>query len=286
MVNTFDYQVQHPGAFIPPIEKDIVFQYHKNPQLEKNINPYPQFNKIIFILNGNKIIYRQDKSWLLTRGKMFLIKKIVYHRQRVYETGLEVLCFYFSDHILQEALNENYPVFSLKKNLATTPDMLIEINLDEATSAIFNKFISYNAQANQPGETLLKNRFRECLFYFLSNPANEAFLAYAMSIGNRKQTLVREIMESNFTCNLSLVEYARLTHRSLATFKREFGAIYQTSPGKWIAEKKLDYAQSLLKTTAKKVNEVAYECGFENVTHFSRVFKERFGLAPLQFRKK
>jgi AraC-like DNA-binding protein len=94
-----------------------------------------------------------------------------------------------------------------------------------------------------------------------------------------------DIMEANYMFNLSLEEYSKIAHRSLASFKREFTELFKTTPGKWLTQKRLHYAHLLLRTSKKHVNEIAYESGFENSTHFSRLFKEKFGTAPLQFRK-
>lgn len=94
-----------------------------------------------------------------------------------------------------------------------------------------------------------------------------------------------EIMELNYTFNLSLAEFAMIAQRSIATFKREFKENYNTTPGKWLTQKRLEHAKLLLNTSKKNVNEIAYDSGFENATHFSRVFKEKFGFSPLQYRK-
>jgi len=93
-------------------------------------------------------------------------------------------------------------------------------------------------------------------------------------------------MESNYTFNLSLQEFSKISNRSLATFKREFTELFQTTPGKWLTEKRLQHAQMLLQTSEKNVNEIAYDSGFENNTHFNKIFKEKFGIPPLQYRKR
>jgi transcriptional regulator GlxA family with amidase domain len=92
-------------------------------------------------------------------------------------------------------------------------------------------------------------------------------------------------MEANYTFNLTLSEFARICQRSLSAFKREFTETYHISPGKWILEKRLAHARYLLKTSLKNVNEIATESGFDSPTHFSRTFKEKYGLPPLQYRK-
>ncbi len=58
-------------------------------------------------------------------------------------------------------------------------------------------------------------------------------------------------MELNFFSNLSLTEFARLSARSLSAFKKEFTRIYNTTPGKWLMEKRLEYSYYLLETTVK-----------------------------------
>jgi AraC-like DNA-binding protein len=92
-------------------------------------------------------------------------------------------------------------------------------------------------------------------------------------------------MEANFCYNLALEEFARLSHRSLSTFKRDFRKHYNQSPGKWLLQKRLEYSAVLLKNPALNVSQVALDCGFEDLSHFSRAFKEKFGRSPANYRK-
>ena len=92
-------------------------------------------------------------------------------------------------------------------------------------------------------------------------------------------------MECNCLYNLQLHEYARLCHRSLSSFKRDFHAAYGISPGRWLLEKRLEAAARLLIRSEKPVMDVAIESGFKNITHFDRVFKQHYNSSPLQYRK-
>ena len=51
-------------------------------------------------------------------------------------------------------------------------------------------------------------------------------------------------------------------------------------------KKRLSMATELLQNTPLSIGEISFECGFENQTHFSRVFKEKMGIPPQQFRTK
>ncbi|KIO75662.1 AraC family transcriptional regulator [Pedobacter lusitanus] len=87
-------------------------------------------------------------------------------------------------------------------------------------------------------------------------------------------------MNKNFRFNVEMKRFAYLTGRSLATFKRDFGKLYQMSPGKWLQNKRLQEAYHLLKEKGKTVSDVYLEVGFEDLSHFSFVFKKKYGLAP------
>jgi len=93
-------------------------------------------------------------------------------------------------------------------------------------------------------------------------------------------------MEANYMFNLTIPQYAQLAQRSVATFRREFYAHYQTSPHKWLTSKRLEHSRLLLDTSKKNISEVAYDSGFENLSHFSRIFKEKYGSSPLEYRHK
>ena len=86
--------------------------------------------------------------------------------------------------------------------------------------------------------------------------------------------------------NMGLDEYARLCGRSLSVFKTEFYETFKTTPGRWLISARVQYARVLIETTNESVNDVAFRSGFKNTTHFVKVFKENYGMPPLQYRLK
>jgi transcriptional regulator GlxA family with amidase domain len=104
------------------------------------------------------------------------------------------------------------------------------------------------------------------------------------NLRNDRNPSVVEIVQNNFTFNLTLPEYANLACMSVATFKREFKRIFRDSPARWMTRKRLELAVGLLENTTLSIGEITFECGFENQTHFSRIFKQKFGVSPLKFR--
>ena len=74
-------------------------------------------------------------------------------------------------------------------------------------------------------------------------------------------------------------DLASLCQISLRTLERHFQKNYGVTVSAWLRELRLGRAyQSLLQ--GKAVKEVAYEQGYKQVSHFSREFKNHFGISP------
>jgi AraC-like DNA-binding protein len=91
-----------------------------------------------------------------------------------------------------------------------------------------------------------------------------------------------QYMTQYFSFNLELKQFAYLTGRSLATFKRDFEKLFHSSPSRWLQQKRLDEAYYLMRTKQRRPSDVYLEVGFENLSHFSTAFKRQFGFSPSQ----
>jgi AraC-like DNA-binding protein len=87
-------------------------------------------------------------------------------------------------------------------------------------------------------------------------------------------------MNKNFMFNVPAAQFAKLTGRSLASFKRDFEKIFRISPGQWLQQKRLSEAYYLIREKGQKPSEVYLDVGFENLSHFSYTFKKMFGVVP------
>lgn len=87
-------------------------------------------------------------------------------------------------------------------------------------------------------------------------------------------------MEKNFMFNMPMERFGYLTGRSITTFKRDFKKVFNTTPQRWLTQKRLELAHYQFVEKSKKPIDVCYEVGFENLSHFSYAFKKHFGYAP------
>jgi len=87
-------------------------------------------------------------------------------------------------------------------------------------------------------------------------------------------------MERNYHYNVQMQRFAYLTGRSLATFKRDFEKSFSKPPSRWLQERRLQEAYYLIKEQRKTPSDVYLDLGFEDLSHFSFVFKKKYGIPP------
>ena len=67
----------------------------------------------------------------------------------------------------------------------------------------------------------------------------------------------------------------------IARFKESMG----TSPMRYVSHLRLERAKVLLATTDDSVTQIAHAVGFSTIHYFSRFFKEKEGLSPVEYRQ-
>jgi AraC-like DNA-binding protein len=103
--------------------------------------------------------------------------------------------------------------------------------------------------------------------------------------GNDAVRRAQELVESHWNRQIPLRELARLTHCSVSTLRRQFQVALGMPPYEWILQARMQRARRLLATTTLRIKEVAAQVGFDDPFQFSRMFKQRTGNSPRQFRE-
>lgn len=244
---------------------------------------WTQNNYVFYVVDGRKVWHTAHGSYDLKKGSCVFIQKGASIIEQFFDIGFCLVLFFIPDQFICETLkSRSTPIRKTDKNYGT----VMHLHTNETLETFFLSMSSYFASTTEPDKGLLELKFRELILTLADDPNNAELLSYFCSLMNEPQSVsLQRIMEDNYCFNLMLEQYAELCNRSLSAFKREFQKVMHTTPGKWLLEKRLNHALQLLSDKEKNVNEVAFESGFENASHFTRAFKERYQATPSAIRK-
>jgi AraC-like DNA-binding protein len=284
MVNLYEVLKNFPNLSKQLNCKGLLFTQYDCPQSERREQMFIECNYIAYVISGRRVFHRNKMSWDLHEGVCVFVKKGAHIAEKEEGEGWCVMVFFVPDEFLKKLINDNRNSLSLRGLPEAAVDFVLPLDVNALSKSFFISMLPYFSQSPPPPENLLELKFKELILSILSNKQNDRFLSYLNNLSNDINPSLEEIMQNNFTFNLTLPDYAKLACKSLPTFNRDFKKVFKDSPAKWIMKKRLTLAADLLENTQLSISEICYECGFENQTHFSRIFKERKGLPPLHFR--
>lgn len=183
-----------------------------------------------------------------------------------------------------------------KNDFVTTPELASIYQLFENSK----KVICFNGTTKELVGKRLKEihhlpnfeQFIEVLslFQMLATSNEKTFLhefPFDDFYNNKEQNrlkIVYAFIENNFQRNITIDEMGQLTHLSKAAFCRYFKKMTRLTFTEFLNQFRIEQAKRLLKED-KNVTETCYECGFESLSYFNRIFKKVVGQNPIQFKK-
>jgi len=106
----------------------------------------------------------------------------------------------------------------------------------------------------------------------------------SFSYNSRRIEKVMEHINQNFDKTITLAEVAKLALMTEVAFSRFFKSRTGQTFIDMLNEIRLGHASRLLIETTNNITEVAYKCGFNNMSNFNRIFKKRKNCTPKEFR--
>jgi AraC family transcriptional regulator, exoenzyme S synthesis regulatory protein ExsA len=287
MRNLYDSVLQHPNYYRQFKCNESLITVFSCPAearlLQTKFAPlWTQYNYLLHVVEGKKIWHTAEGAYEVSEGSCVFIRKGGFVLEQFFDVGFCLVLFFIPDNFICQTLGKKFKAPPIEGD----HKQVIFLDNTETLMGFFLSMASYFSEAREPAQALLELKFKELILNLAGNPVNTELLAYFCSLIHEPRPVALErVMLDNCHYNLSLEEFARLSNRSLSTFKRDFQNIFHTTPGKWLLDKKLEYARHLLFTTPATISTAAFESGFESLTHFSRVFKKKFGHPPSKLEK-
>jgi AraC-like DNA-binding protein len=238
-----------------------------------------QEHLLLMLLEGEFTYFYGEETFVLHPGQMILFQKntqVRYTRVGNHRKADRIDCLMFAikDDLLKEFLSIQH--IEINHNRA---DYANEVCLmdDKLVAAVKSLRPYFNLPSTiNPG--LLRLKVMEILYDVMSS--SPTMFHRILQLRQPVKADIHRVVEQNYTSPITLTELAYLSGRSLSSFKRDFHCIYNESPAMWIRRQRLERAKAMLSDTAMNVAEVCYAVGYENPNHFSRLFKEFYGISP------
>ncbi|MFA9188587.1 AraC family transcriptional regulator [Flavobacterium sp. FBOR7N2.3] len=132
----------------------------------------------------------------------------------------------------------------------------------------------------------IEAKIKELLIFQLDSLMEKTQTKEQISEEERNKLLkAKLILEKNFTNAPSLAELSRLISLNEFKLKKGFKACFNVTIKSYVTQLRMEYAKDLFKNEVSNVGEVAYKCGYKDVSHFSAAFKFFYGFTPASFRK-
>lgn len=238
--------------------------------------------EMALVLDGQITVTSQNHSYTLSKGGIFFINALSSHSYKA-EGAPAILVFVGFNY---QFLLNMFPDLASKNIDFILPDNTCDSPIFEKLRAIMLAIYS-NRILNTP-ESLA---FNHAAVSVILSILHQNYLCPAssernmdMSMSSRNEQMESFIFE-NFNKKINIRSLAAHIHLSPYYTSHYFKKVFQTTFNEYLTSLRITNAKYMLLTNKSSVTEIAMNCGFENSSSFSRVFKDAEGISPSEFRK-
>ncbi|MGN1233164.1 MAG: helix-turn-helix domain-containing protein [Candidatus Cryptobacteroides sp.] len=191
----------------------------------------------------------------------------------------------FSDDLLSSSLLAKSQFASIRKMLSQA-----EHGLAFPVSAIMKVYSSLDTLALEQEKFVQFLKFLYILYELsladdVKVLASSSFANTSRNKESRRVQKVKQYINDHYAEPLRLNDLASLAGMSPVAFSRFFRVRTNRTLSDYIADIRLGFAARMLVDTTKNISEICYECGFNNLSNFNRMFKAKRGSTPREFRE-
>lgn len=242
----------------------------------------------LYVLNGEQQTVSPTNKIKLKSKDAILMKCGMYFTEWLSSDEYEQ-CEAIAVHLYPEVLKEIYkneiPDFVTQYKKIENSSSMYKVSGDELIDNYIQSLVFYFKNPALVDDELVKIKLKELILLLIKTEKAPSVMEVICGLFSPKTYGFREIIASNIYSSINIEELAQFTNLSVSSFKREFEKIFNEAPARYIKNKKLEKAIALLENTEQRISEIAYDCGFNDIAHFSKSFQDKYNNSPTNFRK-
>ena len=238
---------------------------------------YYKKGKTLISSAAEQVLIQSDESVILNCGT-YVAHLLEYPDGDFYE----ILVFHLHPAILKQLYRQEFPAFLKKED----GDRCIQ---KVASQEIVTKFIDnlyfYFENPALINDDILELKVKELILILLQSKNAGSITDLLVDLFTPHEVNIKAIVQRHLYSAITVRDLAGLANMTLATFNRRFFEIFQDTPANYIKTRRLERARELLRVSSLSIGEIAFQTCFNDVPHFSRSFKQRFGVSPASYRE-
>lgn len=262
------------------MEDEVIIRYYKTAESTLNNKIILNRNMINLIIKGNKTIVYPNETAVVKENELIVLStgNILTSELLSDNEGFTSVVLYFKNELLKRFLIKYNT--SLEKKTLSKPFLIYR--QDTYITEYVKSLLVLLESASPLSEQIRQLKLEELLLYLNQIDSQKLQSLHVIS-AEENDLAIRKAIERHIETPATIEEIAFLCNMSVSTFKRKFKDIYQTSPQKWLAEKRLQRAAELLKAGNETPSQIYYKVGYKNHSSFSAAFRQYFGISPSDY---
>lgn len=270
---------------------------------EKNLCGNPQMFKFILVSEGTGILELNQKKFVLMAPTIFCLNEMdVLHIDDPKNIKTKSIHFLPSlvndvfsienirDDALQLTDSQNRDYYLFQPFIIRSNDNIGQLNIDMITAQRISEFMNYL----DTELASLSNNFWRCrsrsyflqILFFLQHICTEKEVSNKFEILNDSDISNKILLylHANYEKKISLQQLTEVFHINRTTLAGEFQKTTNLSIFEYLIRLRVHMASIMIKNTDLPINEIMYRTGFNDITHFGRMFRKRTGCSPSEYR--
>jgi AraC-like DNA-binding protein len=240
-------------------------------------------NTFSFLQNGTKEVFFDNSTRLINNSQFSLVKagsSLTIEKSSNEEMQYRSILLFFSNESVFNFIRK----FQLKPKDNASYASVYSFDYDLYVKGFTKSILKISKLPKPIQQHILDAKFDEIMLYLIEIKGVNFLYSLINGSDNSTQKFI-QIVENNIEKKLSIKELSFLTNMSESSFKRVFKKHFQSSPGKWFREKRLEHSAFLLRNKSKRPSDIYQEIGYENLSNFTQAFKIKFGVTPKKYQK-
>jgi AraC-like DNA-binding protein len=114
--------------------------------------------------------------------------------------------------------------------------------------------------------------------------ASSSYAKVNIEDDSRRILKVKNYINENYMYDIKLKDLATIANMSDCAFSRFFKIHTGRTLSDYIIDIRLGYATRMLIDTTQSISEISFQCGYNNISNFNRIFKRKRGCSPSEYR--